>query len=107
MSRVLKAKFQLGLFESPYVPEEKIQQLAKDQTHKTIAKEAARESIVLLKNKNNILPLNKNIHTIGVIGEDATAARPLADRVAGTEAQQVATPGHPRELSPLGRDLSR
>ncbi len=75
VSRVLKAKFELGLFENPYVPEEQVQQLAKDESHKTIAKEAARESIILLKNINNILPLNKNIHTIAVIGEDATAAR--------------------------------
>ena len=46
-----------------------------DQSHKEIAKQAALESIVLLKNEKKILPLNKNIKTIAVIGEDATAAR--------------------------------
>ena len=47
----------------------------KDKQHKTIAKQAALESIVLLKNEKNILPLNKNLKSIAVIGEDATAAR--------------------------------
>ncbi|HEY6976118.1 MAG TPA: glycoside hydrolase family 3 C-terminal domain-containing protein [Chitinophagaceae bacterium] len=75
VSRVLRAKFELGLFEDPYVREEQVQQLIKDTSYKTLAREAARESIVLLKNSNNILPLNKNIHTIAIIGEDATAAR--------------------------------
>ena len=75
VSRVLKAKFELGLFEHPYVSEDSIKALIKDQSHKAIAKQAALESIVLLKNEKNILPLNKNIKTIAVIGEDATAAR--------------------------------
>ncbi len=44
------------------------------QQAKTIAKQAALESIVLLKNEKQILPL-KNIHSIAVIGEEATAAR--------------------------------
>ena len=75
VSRVLKAKFELGLFEQPYVSEDSIKALMKDQSHKTIAKQAALESIVLLKNDKNILPLNKNIKTIAVIGEEVTAAR--------------------------------
>jgi beta-glucosidase len=75
VSRVLKAKFQLGLFEQPYVSEDSIKALMKDQSHKAIAKQAALESIVLLKNEKNILPLSKNIKTIAVIGEEATAAR--------------------------------
>ena len=75
VSRVLKAKFALGLFEHPYVPQEQIQQVIKGSSHKALAREAERESIVLLKNDKNILPLDKNIHTIAVIGEDATAAR--------------------------------
>jgi beta-glucosidase len=74
VSRVLKAKFELGLFENPYVTEEQVKQF-NYQSHKALAREAARESIVLLKNSNNILPLNKNIQTIAVLGEDATAAR--------------------------------
>jgi beta-glucosidase len=75
VSRVLRAKFELGLFEHPYVSEEQIKQPQNNQSHKAIAREASRESIVLLKNEKNILPLDKNIHTIAVIGEDAMAAR--------------------------------
>ena len=75
VSRVLKAKFELGLFEHPYVSEDSIKALMKDQSHKAIAKQAALESIVLLKNDKNVLPLNKNTKTIAVIGEEATAAR--------------------------------
>ena len=82
--RVLKAKFELGLFENPYVPEEEIRKLQNDQSHKSLAKEAALKSIVLLKNarlndavgqKKSILPLDKNITSIAVIGTDAIEAR--------------------------------
>jgi beta-glucosidase len=84
VSRVLKAKFELGLFEQPYVSEDSIKALMQNALHKPIAKKAALESIVLLKNARlndavgqdrNILPLNKNIKTIAVIGEEATTAR--------------------------------
>ncbi len=75
VARVLKAKFELGLFEQPYIDE----QLATDErykkTHQTLAQQAAFESIVLLKNKKNTLPLSKNIRTIAVIGSDAKEAR--------------------------------
>lgn len=73
VARVLRTKFELGLFESPYV-DETIAAQALPQ-HKTIAREAALRSIVLLKNENNILPLSKNIRSIAVIGEDADEAR--------------------------------
>ena len=75
VARVLKAKFELGLFEQPYVSEDAVKALMKDQSHKAIAKQAALESIVLLKNEKQTLPFNKNIKTIAVIGEEATAAR--------------------------------
>ncbi|KIC96436.1 glycoside hydrolase family 3 C-terminal domain-containing protein [Flavihumibacter solisilvae] len=75
VARVLKAKFQLGLFEQPYVSEEAVTKLIKNAEHKPLAREAAREAMVLLKNKSNVLPLKKGIRSIAVIGEDATAAR--------------------------------
>lgn len=71
VARVLKAKFELGLFENPYVSEE----IKTDKTHKQIAKQAALESFVLLKNKGNTLPFSKNIRSIAVIGTDAVEAR--------------------------------
>src|SRR4030043_304069 len=45
--------------------------------HRKLALEAARKSIVLLKNKDNILPLNKNIDTIAIIGPNADVQRNL------------------------------
>lgn len=75
VSRVLKAKFELGLFENPYVPEVTNEAITGQLKHKEIARQVAKESIVLLKNNNNTLPLNKNIHSIAVIGTDAVEAR--------------------------------
>ncbi len=79
VARVLKAKFELGLFEKPYVDIQK--EATNSLPQKKIAKQAALESIVLLKNsglpgwKNNVLPLSKNIRSIAIIGTDASDAR--------------------------------
>jgi beta-glucosidase len=75
VSRVLRAKFELGLFENPYSDEDAVKKFATDKTHKTIAKQAALESVVLLKNQQQILPFNKAIKSIAIIGTDATEAR--------------------------------
>jgi beta-glucosidase len=74
VSRVLRAKFQLGLFEHPYVTEDALTKLVDPKRHKEIAKKAALKSIVLLKNDSKTLPLAKGI-TVAVFGEDATEAR--------------------------------
>jgi len=77
VARVLRAKFELGLFENPYVPET----FTSASSHKQIARQAALESFVLLKNNrpaaqsNAILPFGKNIRTIAVIGADAAEIR--------------------------------
>jgi len=74
VSRVLRAKFELGLFEKPYVSEQDAQKAINDQSHKGIAKQAALESFVLLKNEDQILPF-KNKKNILIVGEDAIEAR--------------------------------
>lgn len=73
--RVLRAKFKLGLFETPYVDIAAIDSENYLKKHKELAKTAALESIVLLKNENQTLPLNPNIQSIAVIGPDAKEAR--------------------------------
>lgn len=79
VARVLKAKFELGLFDDPYVSV--IDTATLTAEHKAIAKQAALESIILLKNApvpglyKNILPLSRNIRSIAVIGVDAMAGR--------------------------------
>ncbi len=72
---ILSVKFRLGLFDEPYVKDANNSlQLVNNAQHQAVALEASRESIVLLKNKNNILPLNKNWKKIAVIGPNATNA---------------------------------
>jgi beta-glucosidase len=75
VARVLRVKFQLGLFDHPYVDESKIVRLTNSASHKQLARKAARQSIVLLKNKDHLLPLNKSVKSVAVIGEDAVEAR--------------------------------
>ena len=72
--RIIALKYQLGLFENPYTnPSEFPTPL--NQKHLTAAKEAAIKSAVLLKNKNNILPLNKrDLNHIAVLGPLANDA---------------------------------
>ncbi|NMN39728.1 glycoside hydrolase family 3 C-terminal domain-containing protein [Pedobacter sp. SG918] len=74
LARVLKAKFELGLFEHPYVNESIAEKMLNDQSNRNLAKEAALKSFVLLKNDNNILPL-KSAKQILLLGEDAIEAR--------------------------------
>ncbi|MDP2235107.1 MAG: glycoside hydrolase family 3 N-terminal domain-containing protein [Bacteroidales bacterium] len=75
VARVLKKKFELGLFENPYVDPAEAVKWNGHPDHRRLTKQAALESIVLLKNDNQTLPISKNINTIAVIGLDATEAR--------------------------------
>ncbi|MFZ4464170.1 MAG: glycoside hydrolase family 3 C-terminal domain-containing protein [Bacteroidales bacterium] len=75
VSRVLRLKFELGLFENPFVNPEEAAQWYGHPDHRRLAKQAALESIVLLKNENRLLPLSKDIKSIAVIGPDADEAR--------------------------------
>lgn len=67
---VLRMKFEMGLFENPYVDPATAKKEVNSETNKKIAREVAREGTVLLKN-NGILPLHKNIKKIAVIGPNA------------------------------------
>jgi beta-glucosidase len=69
--RILRVKFLAGIMDSPYGNKEKARKYYKCKEHKNLALDAARESIVLLKNKDNILPLSKDIKSVAVIGPNA------------------------------------
>ncbi|HNT34244.1 MAG TPA: glycoside hydrolase family 3 N-terminal domain-containing protein, partial [bacterium] len=69
--RVIRAKFRLGLFENPYVAPDRAEAICGCQEHRDLARHAARESIVLLKNENATLPLRKDVSAIAVIGPNA------------------------------------
>lgn len=71
VSRVLRLKFLLGLFEKPFVDEGLASKVIYSQRAKEINLDLARESIVLLKNENKVLPIDKKIRRIAVIGPNA------------------------------------
>jgi beta-glucosidase len=70
VKRILKKKFELGLFDDPYKFSnvEREQKEMNNPQHALIARDIARKSIVLLKNENHLLPLSKNTKTIAFIG---------------------------------------
>ena len=57
--RILRQKFRLGLFENPF-PDSSIIHKIGCKDHRDKARQAVRESLVLLKNEKNVLPINKN-----------------------------------------------
>jgi beta-glucosidase len=66
---VLRVKFKLGLFDNPYVKSaEESAKLVNNLNHQQVALQASKESLVLLKNTNNALPLSKNLTSVAVIG---------------------------------------
>ena len=72
--RVLRAKMILGLFENPYVDETLAPKVVQCDAHLALAEEIARETFVLLKNKDNLLPLSKDLNTVALIGPCADEA---------------------------------
>jgi len=68
--RILKKKFEMGLFDDPFkfCNEEREKAEWNNPKHMEFAKEMARKSIVLLKNENQILPIKKDTKTIALIG---------------------------------------
>lgn len=75
VARVLKAKFELGLFENPYVDAPVEPNTDRIAAARALARRAAREACVLLKNEKQALPLTANLRSIAVIGPDAAEVR--------------------------------
>ena len=72
--RVLRTKMLLGLFENPYVDETRLEKVLFCEEHQQLAEEIARKSFVLLKNRDNLLPLSKDLETVALIGPSAGKA---------------------------------
>ena len=69
---VLRIKFLLGLFENPFVEEDSARKSQEDPAGRALALEAAEKAVILLKNRNNLLPLDKTrLGRIAVIGPNA------------------------------------
>lgn len=79
VKRILKIKFELGLFDDPFRycnPEREANEIMSTENLEA-AKDMARKSVVLLKNENQLLPLDNNIKTIAVIGPLGDGRREL------------------------------
>jgi beta-glucosidase len=89
LRRLLAAKFKLGMFDSPeLVPYSSLNYDNIDsKENRELALEAARKSIVLLKNEKNALPLSKDIKTIAVIGPNADSKDVLLGNYNGTPSE--------------------
>jgi len=96
VQRHLKKKFELGLFENPYVDEGKVLEVFETPEQRRLARQIASKSMVLLKN-DGLLPLSKTIGTLAVIGPNADSARSQLGDYSYTAMSQLmhsTTPAH-------------
>jgi len=68
VSRILRVKFEMGLFEHPYTDDPALTAAIGSAAHRQVARQCVRESLVLLKNENHALPLSKTIKHLVVVG---------------------------------------
>ena len=91
VTRLFLARMRLGMFDPPdmvrwaQIPFSVLD----DSAHRALARQAARESIVLLRNKHHTLPLSKSLRTIAVIGPDADDPRMLLGNYNGEPADPI------------------
>ena len=77
--RMLRNKFELGLFDTPFTDPDEAARVVQSPEHRALALQAAREAMVLLRNRNRTLPLKKSLRSVAVIGESAKDGIPLGD----------------------------
>ncbi|MGI6148399.1 MAG: glycoside hydrolase family 3 N-terminal domain-containing protein [Limnochordia bacterium] len=98
--RILRLKFKLGLFENPFVKEDGFEALFETPAQRDLAREAARQSLVLLKNEGGLLPIDTRFRRIAVIGPSADSTRNLlGDYTYGARVEDQA--GHVEVISIL------
>lgn len=77
VGRHLRMKFELGLFENPYVDPAAVAAIFDTPGQRQLAYQIAQQSMVLLKNDNNLLPLRKELSSLAIIGPNADDIRNL------------------------------
>lgn len=81
VGEILRVKFRLGLFDNPYKGDGALaEKVVHSPEHQAVALEAARQSMVLLKNEGGMLPLKKDIKSVAVIGPNARERKNLICR---------------------------
>ncbi len=90
--RVLEQKYRLGLFENPFVDPVYAEEVSHTKNSQQLALDAARQGLVLLKNEGDLLPLDKKIASIVIIGPNANDAKnQLGDYTSTVVLQDVTT----------------
>ena len=104
MRPLLHTKFRLRLFEDPYVDPDEAERVVREPSHRTLALEAARKTITLLKNANDVLPLEPTaVKTIAVIGPNAD--RVMLGGYSGTPLHSSTVLQAIRERAPAGVEV--
>jgi len=75
LKRILKLKFEMCIFDNPYINIDQVPVSLNSKEHREIALKAAEKSLVLLKNEDNLLPLSENFKKIALIGPNAADGR--------------------------------
>ncbi|MBI4790501.1 MAG: glycoside hydrolase family 3 C-terminal domain-containing protein [Chloroflexi bacterium] len=104
VERILRKKFELGLFENPYVAVERVMAVYETPAQRQLARRIAEQSIVLLKNDGDVLPLAKTIKSIAVIGPNANQARHLLGDYTHPAHVETLLEGHPELATRLKCD---
>ena len=98
---ILRVKFILGLFDNPYTGDLKqVEKIVHSQKHRDVSLDAARQSIVLLKNEDNLLPLNKETKRIALIGPNADEKKELICRYGPANADIITIREYLKEYLP-------
>lgn len=91
VTKVLTLKFNLGLFENPYVDAKRAARIVRSEEHQKLAREVARKGVCLLEN-DGILPLSKDLRHVAVIGPNADMMyNQLGDYTAPQERAAIST----------------
>ncbi len=90
VSRILRVKFELGVFEQPFGDESLLARVGSTE-HRAVAREAVRQSLVLLKNNDNTLPLPKYVPRLLVAGQ---AANDIGLQCGGWTIEWMGSPGN-------------
>ena len=101
---ILRVKFWLGLFDNPYRGDgAEAERIVHCAEHQAVALEAARQSLVLLKNEGGFLPLSKQVRSVAVIGPNADEYRQLVCRYGPSNAAFKSVYAGIRDLLPQAK----
>lgn len=101
VAEILRIKFIMGLFDNPYTGNSKeADKIVHSEEHQAVSLDAARQSIVLLKNENNLLPLSKKIQNVAIIGPNANEHKELICRYGPANAPMITVEEGIRRMLP-------